>query len=254
MAPQERTWILQQQRSEQEANDHSRRSEELQGRGESSEDEEDIGAVDSFTQDPNTIAYQPVRSSEDHLNQNISQDRATSVDGYRPSSLAISHKVVTPWRALLLRREVWAIIISQFCNSLGFFVMQSWLPTFYLDYYGVDVGKIGYFSVAPSIAQGTMGFVAGFLGDKAVKDWGWPTIAVRRTSQALGSVGLGVFLLLAVKLAKDATMAMILISIGMAINGFTMIGASAYQVKKKKEITDTHTLKALLFTNSIVDF
>ena len=24
--------------------------------------------------------------------------------------------------------------------------MQSWIPTFYLDFYGVDVGKIGYFT------------------------------------------------------------------------------------------------------------
>lgn len=104
------------------------------------------------------------------------------------------------------------------------------------------MGKIGYYSVVPSIAQGTMGFVAGFLGDKAVKDWGWPTLTVRRTSQALGSVGLGVFLLLAVKLAKDAKIAMILISIGMAINGFTMIGASAYQVKMKSRYTDSEAL------------
>ncbi|GJJ76446.1 hypothetical protein EMPS_08805 [Entomortierella parvispora] len=226
----ERRWILQQQRLEQEANGHSRRSEELEERGESSEDEEEGGTAPSFIPDSNTIAYQPVRSSEERLTQNPARlDLTILATAPSSTSLADVHKPATPWKALLLRREVWAIIISQFCNSLGFFVMQSWLPTFYLDYYGVDVGKIGYFSVVPSIAQGTMGFVAGFLGDKAVKDWGWQTLTVRRVSQALGSVGLGVFLLLAVKLAKDATTAMIIITVGMAINGFTMIGASAYQ-------------------------
>ncbi|KAK3840229.1 MAG: major facilitator superfamily domain-containing protein [Linnemannia elongata] len=81
------------------------------------------------------------------------------------------------------------------CNSLGFFVMQSWIPTFYLDFYGVDIGKIGYFTVLPSAIQGAMGLFAGYL----------------------------------VKLAHTATMAMILVTIGMALNGFTMIGASAYQ-------------------------
>lgn len=35
---------------------------------------------------------------------------------------------------------------EQLFNSFGFFVMQSWAPTFYLDYYNVDVGKIGFYS------------------------------------------------------------------------------------------------------------
>ncbi|KAF9946100.1 hypothetical protein BGZ72_000676, partial [Mortierella alpina] len=138
-------------------------------------------------------------------------------------------KTTTPWRELLARREVWAIIISQFCNSIGFFVMQSWIPTFYLDFYGVDVGKIGYYAVLPSAVQGFMGFVAGYLGDKAIKDWNWTPLTVRRAGQAIGSVGLGVFLLLAVNFAHTAALAMILITIGMALNGFAMIGASAYQ-------------------------
>ncbi|CAO3574596.1 unnamed protein product [Mortierella alpina] len=137
--------------------------------------------------------------------------------------------VAVPWKDLLARREVWAVIISQFCNSIGFFVMQSWIPTFYLDFYGVDVGKIGYYAVLPSALQGFMGFIAGFLGDKAIQDWNWSPLTVRRVAQTTGSVGLGVFLLLAVNFAHTATLAMALIAIGMALNGFTMIGASAYQ-------------------------
>ncbi|KAG0295574.1 hypothetical protein BGZ96_011427 [Linnemannia gamsii] len=141
-----------------------------------------------------------------------------------------SPKTPVPWKQLLTRREIWAIIISQFCNSLGFFVMQSWVPTFYLDFYGVDVGKIGYFTVLPSAIQGAMGLLAGYLGDKAIQDWNWSPLMVRRAGQSVGSFGLGVFLLLAVKLAHTATMAMILITIGMALNGFTMVGASVYQM------------------------
>ncbi|KAG0251832.1 hypothetical protein BG011_007354 [Mortierella polycephala] len=43
--------------------------------------------------------------------------------------------VAVPWKELMARKEVWSIIIS-----------QSWLPTFYLDFYGVEIGKIGYFA------------------------------------------------------------------------------------------------------------
>ncbi|KAG0374934.1 hypothetical protein BGX24_009738 [Mortierella sp. AD032] len=207
------------------------------------------------------------RSSIEHLEEEIEHVRAVSANGepivYRPlSSIPLEQTpsrhsegseepinrrrsdssleegveqaedntaTPVPWKQLLTKREVWAIIISQFCNSLGFFVMQSWIPTFYLDMYGVDVGKIGFFSVLPSAIQGIMGLFAGYLGDKAIRDWNWSPVTVRRVGQSVGSFGLGVFLLLAVKLARTATMAMILVTIGMALNGFSMIGASVYQ-------------------------
>ncbi|KAF9910501.1 hypothetical protein EC991_006318 [Linnemannia zychae] len=100
-----------------------------------------------------------------------------------------SQKIPVPWKQLLTKREVWAIIIS----------------------------------------QGAMGLFAGYLGDKAIRDRNWSPVTVRRVGQSVGSFGLGVFLLLAVKLAHTATTAMILVTIGMALNGFSMIGASVYQ-------------------------
>ncbi|KAF9431963.1 hypothetical protein BGZ76_011470 [Entomortierella beljakovae] len=157
------------------------------------------------------------------------RNRVRSKTARKESDLNSASKDPIPWKALLARREVWAIIFSQLFNSFGFFVMQSWIPTFYLDYYDVDVGKIGYYSVLPSAIQGFVGLCAGHFGDKAVKDWGWSTISVRRLSQATGSLGLGFFLLTAVIWAPSAAAAMVLITIGMALNGFTLIGASAYQ-------------------------
>ncbi|KAI1317226.1 hypothetical protein EDD11_008818 [Mortierella claussenii] len=174
-------------------------------------------------------------------NQSLTQGQQTTVQNSRWQAFrnkmrskrrdagGIRKKEPVPWKTLLAQREVWAIILSQLFNSLGFFIMQSWLPSFYLDYYGVDVGKIGFYAVAPSVAQGVVGLTAGYLGDKASQDWHWSTLMVRRVGQSVGSLGLGVFLMIAVSFAKTAPLAMVLITIGMALNGFTMIGASVYQ-------------------------
>ncbi|KAF9027684.1 hypothetical protein BGZ52_002409 [Haplosporangium bisporale] len=116
----------------------------------------------------------------------------------------------------------WTSFRNRFCAAFGFFVMQSWTPTFYLEYFGVDVGKIGYFS-------GIVGLSSGFLGDKAVRSWNWSFLSVRRVSQVIGGLGIATALVLAVTVARSAYGAMALITVGMALNGFTMIGASAYQ-------------------------
>ncbi|KAG0207231.1 hypothetical protein BGX28_001501 [Mortierella sp. GBA30] len=177
----------------------------------------------AFGADAPTLQQSSLRDSDQEASKTTMtttwrnfRNRVRSVVSHRKDLGMV--KTAVPWKELLISREVWAIIIS-----------QSWIPTFYLDFYGVDVGKIGYFAVLPSAVQGTTGFVAGYLGDKAIRDWEWKPLTVRRMGQTIGSVGLGIFLLLAVNLAHTAAFAMTLITIGMALNGFTMIGASAYQ-------------------------
>lgn len=81
-----------------------------------------------------------------------------------------------------------------------------------------------------------MGLIAGYLGDKAVQEWNWTPLSVRRGGQAVGSLGLGAFLMITVFVADTAALAMVLISIGMALNGFTLIGASAYQVSPSQRV------------------
>jgi MFS transporter, ACS family, solute carrier family 17 (sodium-dependent inorganic phosphate cotransporter), other len=51
-----------------------------------------------------------------------------------------------PWKIILSRKEVWAIVISQVGTMWGFFVIENWLPTYYLERFGVDVSKLGYYS------------------------------------------------------------------------------------------------------------
>jgi hypothetical protein len=75
-----------------------------------------------------------------------------------------------------------------------------------------------------------MGLVAGYLSDKAVQDWNWTPLKVRRVNQAITNLGLGTFLLMTVFLAHTAVFAMTLITIGMALCSFAPIAAPSYQV------------------------
>lgn len=45
-----------------------------------------------------------------------------------------------PWRALLSRREVWAIILTHFCHNWGLFILLTWMPAYYNQ---VCVGPVG---------------------------------------------------------------------------------------------------------------
>ncbi|CAG8805106.1 15519_t:CDS:2 [Gigaspora margarita] len=135
-----------------------------------------------------------------------------------------------PWKLIFSRREIWAIIAAQFFNCFGFYIMLNWLPTYYLDHFGLDINKLGYFSVAPYVLQGTMGFVVGIIGDYLVNKLNVRVITVRRGAQIIGGLGKSIFLLFAAYLATTPIEGILLITIGYTLGSFGFIGVQMSQL------------------------
>jgi hypothetical protein len=51
-----------------------------------------------------------------------------------------------PWGKLFQTRQLWAIIITQFCQSWSYWLFLNWMPTYYKDVFGADIEEIGYFT------------------------------------------------------------------------------------------------------------
>ncbi|RIA92786.1 major facilitator superfamily domain-containing protein [Glomus cerebriforme] len=145
------------------------------------------------------------------------------------SSTAIKNSHI-PWRLILSRREVWAILVAYFCHSWGFFILLNWLPTYYLDHFGVDIKYLGYFAVLPYAVQGTSGFFVGILADYIIYRLKVRVIIVRRMAQIIGSWSIAIFLLLATHIAKTPLQSIILIAIGTGLNSFTLAGLTVSQL------------------------
>jgi ACS family sodium-dependent inorganic phosphate cotransporter len=59
----------------------------------------------------------------------------------------------TGFRALLRRREVWAICVCQYSQSYGMYGLLTWLPTFFSEFYEVQVGDLGGYTLLPYFVQ-----------------------------------------------------------------------------------------------------
>lgn len=46
---------------------------------------------------------------------------------------SVSKEPVTeiPWRLILSKAPVWALIVSHFCHNWGTFILLTWMPTYY---------------------------------------------------------------------------------------------------------------------------
>ncbi|CAG8610341.1 28765_t:CDS:2, partial [Racocetra persica] len=125
-----------------------------------------------------------------------------------------------PWKLIFSRREVWAIILGQFCNSWGFFILLNWLPIYYYEHFHVNINLIGYYTALPYFTYIIMGSIAGYLCDYAINKLKFYVLTVRKFFNLTGTLGISMSLLVVTYLAKTSLEGLLTITIGFAIYSF----------------------------------
>ena len=90
---------------------------------------------------------------------------------------------------------VWAIVINHFCSNWGFYVILTWLPTYFNQALGVDLRQVGLYTILPWLAMFVMANVAGWIADSLLQR-GLSVTFVRKLMQSIGFFGPALFLFL----------------------------------------------------------
>ncbi|KAG2453915.1 hypothetical protein HYH02_002118 [Chlamydomonas schloesseri] len=151
---------------------------------------------------------------------------SSSGNGNGSSSSAVA-STTDSW-ALLKRREVWAICGAQYAQSWGMYGLLNWLPTFFSEFYKVELADLGSYTLLPYVFQGGLGAATGFLADWLLRK-GWRVGTVRKALQVVGMLGPAACLCLAVSplVGASASVASNLITLGLGFSALTLGGVSA---------------------------
>lgn len=98
-----------------------------------------------------------------------------------------------PWKQLLSKAPVWALILSHFCHNWGTFILLTWMPSYYNQVLGMDLLKSGFYSVLPWITMAVSANAAGLLADTLIQR-GTSITLVRKVMQTIGFLGPAIFL------------------------------------------------------------
>ena len=98
-----------------------------------------------------------------------------------------------PWKLLLSKPAVWALILSHFCHNWGTFILLTWMPTYYNQVLGLDLKSSGFFSVLPWVTMAISANIGGWIADTLVAK-GWSVTTVRKVMQTIGFLGPAFFL------------------------------------------------------------
>jgi len=103
---------------------------------------------------------------------------------------ALSHSSSVPWRSIFSKPPVWSLIFAHICMNNCFYIMLSWLPTFFHDFFPHEKGWV--YNVIPWAMSIPASVLGGWLSDKLIKskfDIGF----TRKTMQIIAMAGSGFF-------------------------------------------------------------
>ncbi|KAH0970645.1 hypothetical protein GBA52_022801 [Prunus armeniaca] len=75
---------------------------------------------------------------------------------------------VIPWKLILSKPPVWALIICHFCHNWGTFILLTWMPTYYNQVLKFNLTESGLFCVLPWLTMAVFTNIGGWIADTLV--------------------------------------------------------------------------------------
>ncbi|XP_078446090.1 major facilitator superfamily protein [Wolffia australiana] len=98
-----------------------------------------------------------------------------------------------PWKLILSKPPVWALIISHFCHNWGTFILLTWMPTYYNQVLKFNLTESGLLCVLPWLTMAVFANIGGWIADTLVER-GMSVTTVRKIMQSIGFLGPAFFL------------------------------------------------------------
>ncbi|KAH7435220.1 hypothetical protein KP509_06G055000 [Ceratopteris richardii] len=136
------------------------------------------------------FAWQHLASSSPLEDPGISTEEKTLI---AKSSLNKEPIDEIPWKLLLSKVPVWALIVCHFCHNYGTFILLTWMPTYYCQVLKFNLTESGLFSVLPWLSMAAAANFGGWIADTLVSN-GVSVTNVRKLMQSLGFLGPAFFL------------------------------------------------------------
>ncbi|KAF5451621.1 hypothetical protein F2P56_026712 [Juglans regia] len=129
---------------------------------------------------------------------------------------------VIPWKLILSKAPVWALIISHFCHNWGTFILLTWMPTYYNQVLKFNLTESGLFCVLPWLTMAVFANIGGWIADTLVSR-GLSITAVRKIMQSIGFLG-PAFFLTQLSHVKTPAMAVLCMACSQGSDAFSQSG------------------------------
>ncbi|XP_076890607.1 ascorbate transporter, chloroplastic-like [Bidens hawaiensis] len=137
---------------------------------------------------------------------------------------SVSKEPVTsiPWKLILSKAPVGALIVSHFCHNWGTFILLTWMPTYYNQVLKFNLTESGLLCVLPWLTMAVFANIGGWIADTLVSK-GLSITTVRKIMQSIGFMG-PAFFLTQLSRVKTPAMAVLCMACSQGSDAFSQSG------------------------------
>ncbi|KAJ3680748.1 hypothetical protein LUZ60_015237 [Juncus effusus] len=127
-----------------------------------------------------------------------------------------------PWKLILSKPPVWALIVCHFCHNWGTFILLTWMPTYYNQVLKFNLTESGLLCVLPWLTMAFSANMGGWIADTLVSK-GYSVTTVRKVMQSIGFLG-PAFFLTQLSHVHDPVMAVLCMACSQGTDAFSQSG------------------------------
>ncbi|XP_022896385.1 ascorbate transporter, chloroplastic isoform X1 [Olea europaea var. sylvestris] len=127
-----------------------------------------------------------------------------------------------PWKIILSKAPVWALIITHFCHNWGTFILLTWMPTYYNQVLKFNLTESGLLCVLPWFTMAVFANIGGWIADTLVSK-GLSITSVRKASISIDRLG-PAFFLTQLKHVKTPALAVLCMACSQGSDAFSQSG------------------------------
>nr|XP_043622477.1 ascorbate transporter, chloroplastic [Erigeron canadensis] len=127
-----------------------------------------------------------------------------------------------PWKLILSKAPVWALIVSHFCHNWGTFIILTWMPTYYNQVLKFNLTESGLLCVLPWLTMAVFANIGGWIADTLISR-GLSITTVRKIMQSIGFLG-PAFFLTQLSRVKTPAMAVLCMACSQGSDAFSQSG------------------------------
>uniref|UniRef100_A0A8D1U145 Sialin n=1 Tax=Sus scrofa TaxID=9823 RepID=A0A8D1U145_PIG len=138
----------------------------------------------------------------------------------------LSSQKSVPWIPMLKSLPLWAIVVAHFSYNWTFYTLLTLLPTYMKEVLRFNIQENGFLSAVPYFGCWVCMILSGQAADNLRAKWNFSTLCVRRVFSLIGMFGPAVFLVAAVFIGCDYSLAVAFLTISTTLGGFCSSGFS----------------------------
>lgn len=136
-------------------------------------------------------------------------------------------KAPVPWSDIIRDKTVWVNVLAQWGGLWGLFTLMTHAPTYFKFIHGWNIKATGLFSGMPHLLRMVWAYIFSQIGDFLLRTNKMTRTNVRKLATVICCMGQGIFMMCLAYSGCDATVAIVFLTLAVAVHGSVSTGPLA---------------------------